>query len=80
MAQAKVAISIDDHLLAKVDQLVSSHIFPNRSKAIQAAVCEKIERLDKIRLASECAKLTPKHEQAIAEEGISEELQQWPQY
>jgi hypothetical protein len=41
---------------------------------------EKPERFDRIRLARECAKLDPKFEQAMAEEGISRELAKWPEY
>lgn len=51
-------------------------VFPNRSQAIQAAVEEKLARLQKSSLASECAKLDPLFEKAIAEAGLSEELAQ----
>ena len=49
-------------------------LFPNRSKAIQSAVEEKLSRMEKSRLARECSKPDPKYEQAIAEEGFSMEL------
>ena len=42
MSTAKIAISIDEQVLARLDRLVKTHIFPNRSKAIQAAVQEKL--------------------------------------
>ena len=32
------------------------------------------------RLAKECAKLDPAVEKALAEEGMGEELKQWPEY
>ncbi len=80
MGQAKVAISIDDTLLVKLDTLVSERIFPNRSKAIQQAVQEKLERLDRNRLARACALLEPESEKALAEEGMLNELDQWPTY
>ena len=51
-------------------------VFPNRSQAIQAAVEEKLARLQRSSLASECAKLDPLFEKAIAEAGLSEELAQ----
>lgn len=76
----KVAISIQDTLLRRVDSLVSNKIFPNRSRAIAEAVREKLERLDRNRLARECAKLDPKIERAMAEEGMARELAQWPEY
>ena len=55
-------------------------VFPNRSKAIQQAVEEKMIRLDKSRLAKECAKLNPDFEMDMAEEGISGDLEEWPEY
>ena len=55
MSTAKIAISIDHSLLERIDYLVKEKVFPNRSKAIQEAVKEKIEKIDKKRLAVECA-------------------------
>jgi metal-responsive CopG/Arc/MetJ family transcriptional regulator len=80
MSTAKVAITIDQITLTKLDRLVKAKMFPSRSKAIQAAVKDKLARLDRSRLARECAKLDPKFEQALADEGLSEELEQWPSY
>lgn len=37
-------------------------------------------RLEKSRLAQECAKLDPKFEQFLAEEGFSSESEEWPEY
>lgn len=80
MAAAKVAISLDADVLTQVDRLVRQRVFPNRSKAIEAAVKEKLERLDRSRLARECAKLDPAFEKALAEEGLSGDLAEWPEY
>jgi metal-responsive CopG/Arc/MetJ family transcriptional regulator len=80
MARAKVAISLDENTLIRLDRLVKSHVFPNRSQAIQEAVEEKISRLDRSRLARECAKVDPAFEKALAEEGLSSELVEWPEY
>ncbi len=80
MSQTKVAITIDEQILAKVDALVRRKVFSNRSRAIQEAVREKLERMDRNRLAEECAKLDPSFERAIADEGLSEELAAWPKY
>ncbi|MBL7180606.1 MAG: CopG family transcriptional regulator [Desulfobacterales bacterium] len=80
MAASKIAITIDDNLLKQLDILVKSKYFPNRSKAIQEAVSEKLIRLEKSRLAKECAKLDPDFEQSLAEEGFSVEMEQWPEY
>ena len=80
MASSKVAISLEHDLLCQLDDLVARKVFANRSQAIQAAVREKIARLHRTRLAEECAKLDPAFERAMAEEGISGELAQWPEY
>ena len=80
MGTAKVAITIDDETLQKLDRLVKEHVFPNRSKAIQEAVQDKIKRIEKTRLARECAKLDPLYEQTLADEGISEDVKEWPEY
>jgi hypothetical protein len=68
------------HPLDNVVGRLHSFVFPNRSKAIQAAVEDKLIRLDKSRLAQECAKLDRAFEQTLAEEGLSSELEEWPQY
>ena len=80
MSQTKVAITIEEGTLARVDALVTRKLFPNRSRAIQEAVQEKLERLERSRLAEECAKLDPAFEKAMAEEGLSEELKTWTGY
>ena len=80
MSTAKVAITIDQATLTKLDRLVKIKMFPSRSKAIQAAVKDKLARLDRSRLARECAKLDPKFEQTLTDEGLSEELDLWPSY
>jgi hypothetical protein len=43
-------------------------------------VAEKIKRLSKARLARECAKLDPKEERALAEEGLAGSTDTWPEY
>ncbi len=80
MAASKIAITIDDKTLKQIDALVKSNYFPNRSKAIQEAIKEKLTRLEKSRLARECAKLDSAFEQSLAEEGFSMEIGEWPEY
>jgi metal-responsive CopG/Arc/MetJ family transcriptional regulator len=80
MSRAKIAITLEEETLKKVDRLIGLHVFPNRSRAIQQAVEEKLERLEKNRLATECAKLDPAFERKLAEEGLSEDLAAWPEY
>ena len=66
MPAAKVAITLDEVLLTQIDRWVTEGRYPNRSKAIQAAVREKLERSRRRRLAEEAAKLDPKEERALA--------------
>ena len=80
MAASKIAITIDKNILKKLDLMVKSKVYPNRSKAIQEAVADKLKRLKRTRLAQECAKLDPEYEQNIAEEGFSIEIEEWPEY
>ena len=70
MTVSKIAITIDDKILSRLDLLVQSNVFPNRSKAIQEAIEDKLIRLDRKRLAQECAKLDRVFEQTLAEEGL----------
>lgn len=80
MGQAKVAITMDEMLLAELDALVKRHFFPNRSRAIQIAVAEKLQRLAQKRLASELTKLDMAEERSLAEEGMGLEHDAWPTY
>ncbi|HEX3529478.1 MAG TPA: ribbon-helix-helix domain-containing protein [Thermoanaerobaculia bacterium] len=79
MSSAKIAISLDMAALKEVDELVAGGMFPSRSKLIQDAVAEKVQRLRKSRLAQECAKLLPPAEQAAAEDFFRDEAE-WPKY
>lgn len=80
MSSVKVAITLERETLTRVDNLVSKNVFPSRSRAIQTAVSEKLARLECSRLALECAKLDPKFEKALADEGLSKDLDAWPEY
>lgn len=80
MNRAKVAVSLEQATLGRLDQLVRNAVFPSRSQAIQIAVEEKLERMERSRLARECAKLDRGFEKALADEGMSEDLSAWPAY
>lgn len=80
MKKSKIAITLDNKTLERLDGLVADRVFPNRSRAIQDAVDDKLERLEKGRLASECAKLDPTFEKALAEEGLAADVSEWPEY
>ncbi len=80
MATSKVAITLDEELLKRLDRLVDEKKFPSRSRAIQEAVKEKLSQLDRTRLLRESAKLDPEVEQQLADEGLSEDVEEWPKY
>lgn len=79
MGRAKIAITVDEHALAEIDRLVREGVYPNRSKAIEAAVQDRLERSRHSRLARESAKLDKSEEQALANEGYAGESE-WPEY
>lgn len=80
VSTAKIAVTIDRDLLGRLDRLVRERRFPNRSRAVQDALRDKLDRLERGRLARECAKLDRHAEQQLAEEGLAGELPQWPEY
>ena len=73
MRTSKVAVSLEKGTLERLDRMVAERVFPSRSGAIQEAVAEKLARMERSRLAAECAKLNKHAEQALAEEGMFEE-------
>lgn len=80
MPTAKIAITLDEEVLKQVDRWVRERKYPNRSKAIQEAVKERVARWRKTRLLEESAKLDPREEKALAEESLAAENEAWPEY
>ena len=78
MPKRKVALTLDESLVKRVDELVSRQRFKNRSQAVESALVEKLDRISRIRLAQECSKLDRAEEQRLAEEGL--EADTWPEY
>lgn len=80
MARAKIAITIDPVLLETLDALVEKKTFQNRSQAINNALKEKLDRLQKSRLEAECKNLVVDDEQELADLGMGEDANLWPTY
>jgi Arc/MetJ-type ribon-helix-helix transcriptional regulator len=78
--KTKVAVSLDAGLVGYLDRLVSARRFASRSAAIEKALTEKLERMDRVRLMRECAKLDPRRERALANKGLAADLAEWPEY
>jgi metal-responsive CopG/Arc/MetJ family transcriptional regulator len=80
MGKAKIAITIDEKIVDRLDRLVHQKTFSNRSQAIEQALQEKIQKMDKTRLARESSKLNPREEISLAEENIEKDISEWPRY
>ena len=80
MATEKIAVTIDERTLARLDRLVREKKLGSRSRVVQEAIQDKLDRIDRSRLARECAKLDPKAEQEMADEGLAADLESWPEY
>ena len=74
----KIAVTLDEMTLAEIDRWVQWGRYPSRSRIIQTAVDRLVEREKRLRLAREIAKLNPKEEQQLAEEGLGDPS--WPAY
>jgi metal-responsive CopG/Arc/MetJ family transcriptional regulator len=80
MPKTKVALTLESSLLEQVDELVERKRFRNRSQAVETALADKLHRLARTRLAREVAKLNPQEEKRLADEGLSDALESWPEY
>ncbi len=80
MPKTKVALTLDADLIDQVDDLVARQQFRNRSQAVEAALSDKLRRLARTRLAREAAKLNPAEEKRLADEGLGDALDAWPEY
>lgn len=80
MGKSKIAITIDERIVGRIDRLVRQRAYQSRSQAIEEALQDKLARLDRSRLAREVAKLDPEFEKMLAEEGLSKDLSEWPEY
>ncbi len=80
MAASKIAVTIDSTTLTRLDRLVTEHKYPNRSRAIQEALEEKLRHIEEDRLSRELEKLDPEEERELAEEGFTADTERWPEY
>ena len=74
----KVAVTLDHKAVQDLDRWVREGRYPNRSRALQAAVDLLSEREKRTRLARELAKLDRLEEQRMAEEGPGDPA--WPTF
>lgn len=72
MKRAKIAVSLDQALLDKVDSYVDRQLFKSRSQAVQISLRQSVERIEHKRLSEECKKLDITAERRMADEGLRE--------
>ena len=80
MPKSRIAITLDAGIVGRIDTLVHQRAYPSRSQAIEEAVREKLARLDRSRLPREVSKLHTEFERSMAEEGLSQDQMEWPEY
>ena len=74
----KIAVTLDQRTVADLDRWVQEGKYPNRSRALQSAVNLLTEREKRTRLVRELAKIDPKEEKQLAEQGLGDRA--WPKY
>ena len=74
----KIAVTLDQRAVADLDRWVREGKYPNRSRALQAAVKLLTEREKRTRLARELSNLDTREEKRLAEEGLGDAA--WPEY
>ena len=74
----KIAVTLNQRTVADLDRWVREGRYPNRSRALQSAVNLLSEREKRTRLARELAKIDPKEERLLAEQGLGDHA--WPEY
>lgn len=73
----KIAVTLDRKTVADLDRWVSEGKYPNRSRALQSAVNLLSEREKRTRLERELAKIDPREEKQLAEQGLGDAA--WPE-
>ena len=74
----KIAVTLEQRTVADLDRWVKEGRYANRSRALQSAVNLLSEREKRTRLARELAKIDPKEETLLAEQGLGDHA--WPEY
>ena len=78
MTKAKIAITVSPPVLNRLDAWVQNAHFASRSEAIEQAVEAQLQRLERTRLAAQCALLDVDEEQSMAEMGLVADTASWP--
>jgi Arc/MetJ-type ribon-helix-helix transcriptional regulator len=68
----KIAVTLDKRTVADLDRWVNKGRYPNRSRALQSSVNLLSEREKRTRLVRKLAKIDPKEEKQLAEQGLGD--------
>ena len=80
MARAKIDITVSPLVLSRLDAWVKSEHYASRSEAFERAVEAQLQRLERTRLAAQCALLNVAEEQAPADRDLAADAATWPAY
>ena len=80
MGKSTITITVDDAVLETLDRLVEDAVYPDRDLAIQEAVKHRFSRVDDAIFERELAKIDPEFERQMSEEGLAQDLLEWPEY
>ena len=80
MNKSKIAITVSPLVLNRLDAWVQSEHYASRSEAIEHAVEAQLQRLERTRLADQCALLDANEEQAMADSGLAADTAAWPAF
>jgi Arc/MetJ-type ribon-helix-helix transcriptional regulator len=80
MNKSKIAITVNPQVLSRLDAWVQSEHYASRSEAIEKAVEAQLQRLERTRLATQCALLNASEEQAMADMGLAADAAAWPAF
>ena len=80
ITKAKIAITVSPLVLNRLDAWVKSEHYASRSEAIEQAVEAQLQRLERTRLAAQCALLNLDEEQAMADRVLAAGTALWPAF
>jgi Arc/MetJ-type ribon-helix-helix transcriptional regulator len=69
-----------DPFSVQVDELVERRRFRNRSQAVEAALGDKLQRLARDPSRPRVSQVESSRGEAVADEGLAEDLATWPEY
>ena len=72
MSRVKISATVEQSVVAQIDNLVQQKIYPNRSAAIEGALEQVLRAQMDARIEAEAAKLNRREETELAEWGMED--------